>query len=104
MRRRKPSRHRRSGSSMRTGRDSPSDAVETALRLVRNAICQRFPRDLMAIDALSVAFSKPPTFDPIEIEVNAVKLPWERRSRTQATADKLAEAVALDMTGFWWPT
>jgi DEAD/DEAH box helicase len=32
--------------------DSPSDAVETALRLVRNVICQRFPRDLMAIDAL----------------------------------------------------
>jgi hypothetical protein len=31
---------------------SPSDAVETALRLVRNVICQRFPRDLMAIDAL----------------------------------------------------
>jgi hypothetical protein len=32
--------------------ETPSDAVETALRLVRNVICQRFPRDLMAIDAL----------------------------------------------------
>jgi hypothetical protein len=39
--------------SLVNGKDvSPSDAVETALRLVRNVICQRFPRDLMAIDAL----------------------------------------------------
>jgi ParB family transcriptional regulator, chromosome partitioning protein len=29
-----------------------------------------------------------------------VKLPWERRSRSIATADKLAEAVSLDMTGY----
>jgi ParB family transcriptional regulator, chromosome partitioning protein len=40
----------------------------------------------------------------IALTVNAVKLPWERRSRTQATADKLAEAVSLDMTGYWRPT
>lgn len=32
--------------------ETPSDAVETALRLVRNVICQRFPRDLMTIEAL----------------------------------------------------
>jgi hypothetical protein len=32
--------------------DTPSEAVENALRLVRNIICQRFPRDLMVIDAL----------------------------------------------------
>jgi ParB family transcriptional regulator, chromosome partitioning protein len=38
------------------------------------------------------------------LTVNAVKLPWDRRSRTQATADKLAEAVSLDMTGCWRPT
>jgi ParB family transcriptional regulator, chromosome partitioning protein len=38
----------------------------------------------------------------VALTVNAVKLPWERRSsRTKATADKLAEAVALDMTGYW---
>jgi ParB family chromosome partitioning protein len=40
----------------------------------------------------------------VALTVNAVKLPWERRSRTQATADKLAEAVSLDMTGYWRPT
>lgn len=32
--------------------DTPSDAVENALRCVRNVVCQRFPRDLMTIDAL----------------------------------------------------
>jgi hypothetical protein len=32
--------------------DSPSAAVEDALRVVRNVICQRFPRDLMVIDAI----------------------------------------------------
>jgi ParB family transcriptional regulator, chromosome partitioning protein len=40
----------------------------------------------------------------VALTVNAVKLPWERRSRTQATADKLAEAVLLDMTDYWRPT
>jgi len=40
----------------------------------------------------------------VALTVNAVKLPWERKSRTQATADKLAEAVSLDMTGYWRPT
>jgi ParB family chromosome partitioning protein len=40
----------------------------------------------------------------VALTVNAVRLPWERRSRTMATADKLAEAVSLDMTGYWRPT
>jgi ParB family chromosome partitioning protein len=40
----------------------------------------------------------------VALTVNAVELPWERRSRTQATADKLAEAVSIDMTGYWRPT
>jgi ParB family chromosome partitioning protein len=38
------------------------------------------------------------------LTVNTVKLPWERRSRTKATADKHAEAVSLDMTGYWRPS
>ena len=38
------------------------------------------------------------------LTVNTVKLPWGGRSRTTATADKLAEAVSLDMTGYWRPT
>ena len=40
----------------------------------------------------------------VALTVNAVKLPWERRSLTMATADKLAEAVSLDMTGYWRST
>src|SRR4029077_6616619 len=36
--------------------------------------------------------------------VNAVRLPWERKPRALATADRLAEAVSLDMTGYWRPT
>ncbi|MCF7699225.1 DEAD/DEAH box helicase [Loktanella sp. M215] len=31
---------------------SPSDSVENCLRFIRNIVCFRFPRDLMAIDAL----------------------------------------------------
>jgi ParB family transcriptional regulator, chromosome partitioning protein len=41
----------------------------------------------------------------VALTVNAVRLPWERKSsRTMATADKLADAVSLDMTGYWRPT
>ena len=40
----------------------------------------------------------------VALTVNAVKLPWERKPRALATADKLAEAVSLDMTGYWGPT
>jgi ParB family transcriptional regulator, chromosome partitioning protein len=37
----------------------------------------------------------------VTLTVNAVRLPWERRPRAQATANKLAEAVSLEMTGYW---
>ncbi|WP_369818277.1 hypothetical protein [Novosphingobium sp. ST904] len=37
--------------------------------------------------------------------VNALKLPWEQHKRhAHATADRLATAVALDMTAHWTPT
>lgn len=36
----------------RRANQTPSDAVENSLRFVRNIVCQRFPRDLMAIDAI----------------------------------------------------
>jgi ParB family chromosome partitioning protein len=38
------------------------------------------------------------------LTVNAVKQPWERKSRAHETADKLATAVSLDMTAHWTPT
>lgn len=40
----------------------------------------------------------------VALTVNAVRLPWERKPRALATADRLAEAVALDMSGYWRPT
>lgn len=40
----------------------------------------------------------------VALTVNAVKLPWERRPRALAAADRLAEAVSLDVTGYWRPT
>jgi ParB family transcriptional regulator, chromosome partitioning protein len=40
----------------------------------------------------------------IALTVNAVKLPIERKPRAMATADRLAEAVSLDMTAHWAPT
>ena len=36
--------------------------------------------------------------------VTAVKLPRDQRPRALVTADRLAEAVSLDMTGYWRPT
>ncbi len=40
----------------------------------------------------------------VGLTVNAVKLPMERKPRAIATADRLAEAVSLDMTAHWVPT
>jgi ParB family chromosome partitioning protein len=38
------------------------------------------------------------------LTVNAVQLPWEHRPRARQSAEKLATAVALDMTADWTPT
>ncbi|KAB2703723.1 ParB/RepB/Spo0J family partition protein [Brucella intermedia] len=39
------------------------------------------------------------------LTVNALKLPWEQnKRRAHATADKLATALALDMSQYWMPT
>ncbi|HEX9591650.1 MAG TPA: chromosome partitioning protein ParB, partial [Bradyrhizobium sp.] len=40
----------------------------------------------------------------VALTVNAVKLPMDRRPRAMATADRLAEAVSLDMAAHWRPT
>jgi ParB family chromosome partitioning protein len=40
----------------------------------------------------------------VALTVNAVKLPMERKPRAMTTADRLAEAVSLDMTAHWVPT
>lgn len=38
------------------------------------------------------------------LTVNALKLSWENKPRAHRTADRLATAVALDMTAHWTPT
>lgn len=38
------------------------------------------------------------------LTVNAVRLPWDRKPRVHETADRLATALALDMTAHWTPT
>ncbi|KZD22809.1 ParB/RepB/Spo0J family partition protein [Tardiphaga robiniae] len=40
----------------------------------------------------------------VALTANAVRLPSERRPRAVATADRLAEAVSLDMAAHWAPT
>ena len=40
----------------------------------------------------------------VALTINAVKLPMDRRPRAMATADRLAEAVSLDMAAHWQPT
>ena len=38
------------------------------------------------------------------LTVMAVRLPWDRRPRTEAAADTLATALALDLSATWQPT
>ncbi len=38
------------------------------------------------------------------LTVNAVRVPWEQKPNARATVEKLASAVALDMTAHWTPT
>jgi ParB family chromosome partitioning protein len=40
----------------------------------------------------------------VALTINAVRLPSERRPRAVATANRLAEAVSLDMAAHWAPT
>lgn len=38
------------------------------------------------------------------LSVNAVRIQWEQKPNARATTEKLASAVALDMTAHWTPT
>lgn len=40
----------------------------------------------------------------VSLTVNAVRIPWEQKPNARATTEKLASAVALDMTAHWTPT
>lgn len=68
----------------------------------------QLPRDVADLWAFVVALdhdSRMAIFAHcVALTVNAVKLPRGHRPRALATADRLAEAVALDMTRYWRPT
>jgi ParB family chromosome partitioning protein len=68
----------------------------------------QMPRDVAALWAFVVDLdhdSRMALFAHcVALTVNAVKLPMDRRPRAMATADRLAEAVSLDMTAHWIPT
>ena len=68
----------------------------------------QMPRDVAALWAFVVELdhdSRMALFAHcVALTVNAVKLPMDRRPRAMATADRLAEAVSLDMTAHWRPT
>ena len=68
----------------------------------------QMPRDVAALWAFVVELdhdSRMALFAHcVALTVNAVKLPMDRRPRAMATADRLAEAVSLDMTAHWQPT
>ncbi|BEV47106.1 ParB/RepB/Spo0J family partition protein [Afipia carboxidovorans] len=40
----------------------------------------------------------------VSLTVNAIRTPWEQKPNAHATVEKLASAVALDMTAHWTPT
>lgn len=68
----------------------------------------QMPRDVAALWAFVVDLdhdSRMALFAHcVALTVNAVKLPMDRRPRAMATADRLAEAVSLDMAAHWIPT
>ncbi len=68
----------------------------------------QLPRDVADLWAFVVALdhdSRMAIFAHcVALTVNAVKLPRDHRPRALATADRVAEAVGLDMTGYWRPT
>ncbi len=68
----------------------------------------QMPRDVAALWAFIVDLdhdSRMALFAHcVALTVNAVKLPMDRRPRAMATADRLAEAVSLDMTAHWRST
>ena len=68
----------------------------------------QLPRDVADLWAFVVALdydSRMAIFAHcVALTANAVKLPRDHRPRALATANRLAEVVALDMTGYWRPT
>jgi len=69
---------------------------------------EQLPRDVTDLWAFMVALDGDSRSSLlahcVSLGVNAVKLPWERKTRPLAAAEVLASAVNLDMTTYWTAT
>ena len=83
----------------RAGRSIAERHEHWAVRLPKSAAdLWAFVQGLAAADLLDLLAHC------ASLTVNAVRTPFDRKPAAWAHADRLAEAVALDMTGYWTPT
>jgi ParB family chromosome partitioning protein len=79
-----------------------------ALAVRHDSWAEQLPRDVAGLWAFIVALDGDSRSvllaHCVSLSVNAVKLPWERKTRALLAADDLASAVDLDMTATWRPT
>lgn len=75
---------------------------------VREAWAERMPRDVADLWGFIVGLDDEKRLALLahcaSRTVNALRLPWDRKPRTLQTADRLATALALDVTKDWTPT
>ena len=85
--------------------DTPLAAKANA---AHEAWAERMPRDVADLWAFIVALDDEDRMallaHCVSCTVNALRLPWDRKPRSLQTADRLASALALDMTKDWTPT
>ncbi|MDP3115943.1 MAG: ParB/Srx family N-terminal domain-containing protein [Phenylobacterium sp.] len=83
----------------RAGRSIAERHERWAVRLPKSAAdLWAFVQGLAATDLLDLLAHC------ASLTVNAVRTPFDRKPAAWAHADRLAEAVGLDMTGYWTPT
>ncbi|HVY34988.1 MAG TPA: ParB N-terminal domain-containing protein [Caulobacteraceae bacterium] len=83
----------------RAGRSIAERHERWAVRLPKSAAdLWAFVQGLAATDLLDLLAHC------ASLTVNAVRAPFDRKPAAWAHADRLAEAMALDMTGYWTPT
>lgn len=82
----------------RAGRSIAERHERWAMRLPKSADLWAFVQGLAATDLLDLLAHC------ASLTVNAVRTPFDRKPAAWVHADRLAEAVGLDMTGYWTPT
>ncbi len=84
--------------------DSP--AIRNVEKRVR-AWAKRLPRDVADLWEYLSKLDRPQLLEILALcaapSVNALKLPWGRSVRREDAADRLAQALSLDMTQYWTP-